>query len=984
MEKWTGVHPQKRTTVQGLRPAGNLPGDLWLFAVLGVSGVAASHFNVSIPHTDMYFEVRWAFGYLGFALLRRFWATILLAGLLSGGGPHEIPLTLAFSGNMLYAVPCLALVRFSHQHLLSRCRNVWWFAAGWFLLVLVCYQLFNTPVLWGLLALLRDVPVLPMILSGWRDQPWLVESLIVGIICASGMTAIRSHLALLQGRHELAITLDAIGDGVIATDARGRIVRMNPVARSLTGWPLPEALGQPVESVFRIVNTRTGEPAENPVSRVLREGTLVGLANHTCLIAKEGAEYQIADSAAPIFEADGRLVGTVMVFRDVTREYRDRQALRESEHRFRSFVENANDLVYALSPEGIFTYVSPNWSEAFGEPPESAVGRSFEPYVHPEDIHLCRGFLAEVLQSGERQSSVEYRVRQPDGTWHWHTSKGSPLRNDAGEVIGYVGIARDVNRRKQMEEALHRRTEELELAQRIARIGNWSFDPHTETITWSQEMYPIFGRDPEAGPLSIRDHYAVLHPEDYKLCADALSGALEKGEDYELTYCIRVPDQGIKHLQTLGKVVQDPDGRVLQVFGTTQDITEQVQIREEKAELEAQFHQAQKLESVGRLAGGVAHDLNNLLAPILGYSEMLLEDFSEDDARRASVEEIARACMRARDLVRQLLAFSRKQPLEFKPIDLNSVLKRFEKLLRRTLREDIAVIIDPAPDLPLIEADVGQLEQVIMNLAVNAQDAMEEGGALTIETVSAELDADYAAAHQGVAPGDFVLLSISDTGRGMDAETRERLFEPFFTTKAKDKGTGLGLATVYGIVKQHGGNIWVYSEIGEGTVIKVYLPVSEAAGTAEEVIPESAADQSGSETILLVEDDDGVRALSRSILERYGYTVRVADSGQSAMDIVDGCSHPIHLLLTDVVMPDMNGKELFKRIGPRCSNLRVLFMSGYTDNVIANRGVLDSGVHFIQKPFTVKDLATKVREVLDEKPPSASSDSNGSCREDSR
>jgi len=537
---------------------------------------------------------------------------------------------------------------------------------------------------------------------------------------------------------------------------------MNPVAGSLTGWSLPEALGRPVESVFRIVDARTREPAENPVARVLREGTVVGLANHTCLIAKDGAEYQIADSAAPIYEADGRLVGTVMVFRDVTREYHDREALRESEHRFRSFVENAKDLVYALSPEGIFTYVSPNWAEAFGEPPESAVGRSFEPYVHPEDIHLCRGFLEEVLQSGERQSSVEYRVRNPDGAWHWHTSKGSPLRNDAGEVIGYVGIARDVTRRKQMEEAL--RTSEARYRSLTENFPNGAlflFDREFRYLVANGKGFAAVGLTPEAveGKMIwevFTEHWNFIRPH---------AEAVLRGEEseYEIEYRGRI------FSNRLFPIVED-DRVIRQGIVISQDITDQLQTQKEKAELEAQFHQAQKLESVGRLAGGVAHDLNNLLSPILGYSEMLLEDFREDDARRDSTEEIVRACMRARDLVRQLLAFSRKQPLEFKPIDLNSVLARFEKLLRRTLREDIAVIVNPAPDLPQIEGDVGQLEQVIMNLAVNAQDAMEEGGALAIETAAAELDADYAAAHQGVAPGDYVLLSISDTGQGMDAD----------------------------------------------------------------------------------------------------------------------------------------------------------------------------------------------------------------------
>ncbi len=398
------------------------------------------------------------------------------------------------------------------------------------------------------------------------------------------------------------------------------------------------------------------------------------------------------------------------------------------------------------------------------------------------------------------------------------------------------------------------------------------------------------------------------------------------------------------------------------------DITERKQAEAEKTQLEKQFYQAQKLESIGRLAGGVAHDLNNLLTPILGYSEMLLLNVDENDADEEPLREIVNASKRARDLVRQLLAFSRKQALQYKNFDMNRLLCDFEKLLRRTIREDVAIHMNLAESLPLIKGDVGQLEQVVMNLVVNAQDAMPDGGQLTLETARVELDESYSAEHKGAAPGPYVMLIISDTGSGMDSDTREHLFEPFFTTKEKDRGTGLGLATVYGIVKQHGGNIWVYSEPGFGTVFKIYLPVSTDSPNSHESASKapSKSDLNGSETILLVEDDHQVRKLTLAVLKQQGYRVLAAENGKEGLAMLDQHNGPVHLLLTDVIMPEMNGKRLFERISQTYSDVRVLYMSGYTDNVIAHHGVIDPGVHFIQKPFNVKDLAAKVREVLDQ------------------
>ena len=393
------------------------------------------------------------------------------------------------------------------------------------------------------------------------------------------------------------------------------------------------------------------------------------------------------------------------------------------------------------------------------------------------------------------------------------------------------------------------------------------------------------------------------------------------------------------------------------------DLTERKRAEEEREKLQAQLIQAQKIEAIGKLAGGVAHDLNNLLFPILGYSEMMLEDPSLDDVRREAIGAIMQAGFRARDLVRQLLAFSRKQTLEYKPLDLNKAVADFEKLLRRTIREDIEIRILPAPDVPLVMADIGQVEQVLMNLAINAQDAMPDGGCLTIETAPAELDAQYAATHRDVKPGAYVRLAVSDTGCGMDAEISHRLFEPFFSTKG-EKGTGLGLATVHGIVKQHGGHIWVYSEVGKGTTFKVYLPLSEKANHEEKNDDKETAALHGTENILLVEDDEQARRLGMAMLERQGYSVLAAADGRIALELLEKHDGPLHLLLTDVILPGMNGRELAAKIVEKYPELKVLFMSGYTDNVIGHHGVLEKGVNFIQKPFTINALAAKIREVL--------------------
>ena len=394
------------------------------------------------------------------------------------------------------------------------------------------------------------------------------------------------------------------------------------------------------------------------------------------------------------------------------------------------------------------------------------------------------------------------------------------------------------------------------------------------------------------------------------------------------------------------------------VQGIARDVTD-------RKLLEEQFRQSQKMEAIGQLAGGVAHDFNNLLTAINGYTSLSLQRLDEQNPIRPYLEEVKKAGDRAANLTRQLLAFGRKQILQPIPLDLNGTVSDMNKMLRRLIGEDINLSAKLATDLKPIKADPGQIEQVLMNLVVNARDAMPQGGRLTIETANVELDREYARGHVGVQPGNYVMLAVSDTGTGMSEETRARIFEPFFTTKEKGKGTGLGLSTVYGIVQQSGGSIWVYSEPNQGTSFKVYLPRLEAPMKADSEKPAAETGPRGSETVLLVEDEEVVRGLATHILEDAGYKVLAARGGAEAIQFCTQPAEQIDLLLTDVVMPETSGKEVAERVTALMPHTKVLFMSGYTDQAIVHHGVLDSNVEFIQKPFTPLGLSKKVREVLD-------------------
>jgi two-component system cell cycle sensor histidine kinase/response regulator CckA len=449
----------------------------------------------------------------------------------------------------------------------------------------------------------------------------------------------------------------------------------------------------------------------------------------------------------------------------------------------------------------------------------------------------------------------------------------------------------------------------------------------------------------------------AVHPEDRDRAGQAWSNAVKNRSAYGTQFRVLRNDGEYRDLLARGVPVLEDDGSVREWVGTCTDITDQRQ-------LEEQFQKAQKMEAMGKLAGGIAHDFNNLLGVIIGYSDLLLASKQPDHVSRHEVEQIKKAGQRAASLTLQLLAFSRNQVLMPKVLDLNTVVRETSKMLLRLIGEHIELVTRLSPTVDHVRADPTQIEQVIVNLAINARDAMPKGGKLTIGTLNAKLDQPHGG-HRNIDadPGNYVLLTVSDTGIGMDKKTQDRVFEPFFTTKEKGKGTGLGLATVYGIVKQSDGYIWIYSEVGKGTTVKIYMPrVKEKVNEVhlERTIPIPP----GSGTILLVEDEDSLRELSHKLLESMGYTVIEAANGADAIRIAGQCVDPIQLLVTDVVMPGMSGRELAELLVASHSKMRVLYVSGYTDDVIVHYTMLEPGVAFLQKPFTLDDLAKKIQESL--------------------
>ncbi|HXG55776.1 MAG TPA: PAS domain S-box protein [Vicinamibacterales bacterium] len=690
----------------------------------------------------------------------------------------------------------------------------------------------------------------------------------------------------------------------------------------------------------------------------------------------------------PMFESDGCYAGTLAMVRDISERRAAELALRQTT---RDLVERTNVLemqgallkeqaaILDLPADAIIVRTLKNqvafWSRGargmYGWSSAEALGRRVEELIDADCPETFEEICAALFIAGHWEGEGSHRCK--DGTHIDVASRWTVQRDGTGAPVRILSISHDISARRKSEIERARLAEELKrqtavlretearttYALSAARMGVWEIDPKTRLVTWSGTMPSLYGVTAAEAPRSSDEFLQLVHPDDRVMLQNALEAAVANRTELRIEFRAIWPDGTVHWYSGLAQVIYDEGGTPVRVLGVDTEISE-------RKSLEAQFQQSQKMEAVGQLAGGVAHDFNNLMTVVLGYSEFVIETLGVSDPRRADLDEVVRAGQRATALTRQLLAFSRKQVLQPTNVDLNALVLGMEDMLARLIGEDIIVEHTLAPDLWAVRADVGQLEQVLMNLTVNARDAMPTGGRLSFHTSNVELEEPDAHSF-GIGAGCYVLLAVADNGTGMTESVRQRLFEPFFTTKLPGKGTGLGLATVYGILKQTGGTVSVTSTPGAGTTFDVYLPCV-VEGDPQALVPaapERGGTSRGHETILIVEDEDGVRLLTRRILEQSGYRVFDASDAAHAEAVFAKHAKEIDLLLTDVVMPGISGAKLFARLQEQQPGLKVLYLSGYTQGAIVEQGPLGPGIELLQKPFTAAALNERVREVIE-------------------
>lgn len=717
---------------------------------------------------------------------------------------------------------------------------------------------------------------------------------------------------------------------------------VNDAAVNLYGYSREEFLAmtikdiQPAEDVPMLLEAMGKMPAGSGAAGLWRhrkkDGTIIDAEITSHFLVFSGRPAELVSST------------------DVT----DRQKAQAATAQLAAIVTSSSDGIISKTLEGTIVSWNAGAERLYGYSSQEAVGRPISILVPADCADEVPGIL-EKIKRGEIVDRYETVHLRKDGTQLRVELTICPIHDHAGRIVGASAVARDITEFMRAVTALRESEERFRLFVEHTPAAIAMFDREMRYVATSRRWLT----DYRLGEQNIigRFHYDVfpgLPPHWRDIHQRCLAGAVEKSEEDTFIG----PDGKTEWVRWEMRPWRDQEGAIAGTLLFSEVITE-------RKKLEEQLLQSSKIEAIGQLAGGVAHDFNNLLTIISGYSQLLADNSGIEQPAQAHAKEILRASDRAAALTRQLLAFSRRQVLAPQVLDLNSVVANVDKMLRRLIGEDIDLVTHLEPNLGRVKADPGQVEQVIMNLAVNARDAMAEGGNLTLETANVDMDAAYAAAHPPAATGPYVMLAVSDTGVGMDAETKAHIFEPFFTTKGPGKGTGLGLATVYGIVKQSNGYIWVYSELGRGTTFKIYLPRIAEAATPSQTTELPRETHRAAETVLVAEDEVGVRSLVRQVLNAHGYRVIEAARGDEAIALSKSHQGPIHLLVTDVVMPQMSGRELATRLSALYPDLKVLFMSGYTSEGIVHNGVLERDTAFIQKPFTPSALARKVGEVLD-------------------
>jgi PAS domain S-box-containing protein len=737
---------------------------------------------------------------------------------------------------------------------------------------------------------------------------------------------------------------------------------VSPSIIRLRGFTAEEVMEQTIDQVLTPDSLQKVSKVFEEELRLEADGTAGPDRTRTLELEeykKDGSTIWAENILSFIRDENKKPIEILTVARDVTERKRSEKLLLESEEKYRLLADNTLDCIWLMGMDMVFTYINPAIYKMTGFTVEEWVGSKLQDHCDEKNFEK----IATIIQSNIEKIPdnpgvmLEAVMLKKNGDPFSVEISGKILLDEKGEPFGLQGVTRDITQRRLSEQAL-KESEERFKTLHNASFGGIAIHDKGIILDCNQGLSEITGYS-MAELIGMDGLLLIAEKSKDAVMNNILSGYEKPYESFGLhksgkEYPLRIEARAMPYK---GKTVRTVEFR---------DITEQKQAEKEREKLQAQLIQAQKMESVGRLAGGVAHDYNNALSVIIGFTELAIDEVDPDGIVRENLDEVFSAAKRAADITRQLLAFARKQTIAPKVLDLNENVESMLKMLRRLIGEDIDLAWLPKAGLWPVKVDPSQIDQILANLSVNARDAIQNVGRISIETENCILDEIYCAEHTGFVPGEFVLLSVSDNGCGMGKDILDNIFEPFFTTKDMDKGTGLGLATVYGIVKQNNGFINVYSEPGQGTTVKIYLPrhVGKVKNNLKEI---SAVIPSGhGETILLVEDDLSILKLARNILEGLDYIVLTAGTPGKGIGLAEKYDGEIHLLVTDVIMPEMNGRELSERLQLLYPDIKHMFMSGYTADVIAHHGVLNEGVRFIQKPFSRIDLAISVRKTLDE------------------
>jgi two-component system cell cycle sensor histidine kinase/response regulator CckA len=729
----------------------------------------------------------------------------------------------------------------------------------------------------------------------------------------------------------------------------GTILRVNQAELDLLGYTRDEYVGR---------NIMEFHDDRSVIEDILRRVTSGEVLHEypARLRCKDGSIKDVLIDSSVFFD-DGQFKHTRSFTRDVTTE---RQA-QEATARLAAIVASSTDGIISKTLDGVVTSWNAAAERIFGYTETEMVGQPIFRLI-PEEYHDAeRDLLAQIGQGEPVEVSEAERITKDGRRIHISVSV-SPIHDSQGRVIGASSIKRDITERKQAAETLRQSQERLQLALKAARMGTWRWDVTTNALSWDEGLENLYDLAPDETITRYEQFIERVHQDDRAFVESSVQRALDGGGlDYE--FRIVLPNGLVRWLADQGRVVRDQSGELLYMTGVCLDVTD-------RKHAEERLRQAQRMESVGQLAGGIAHEANNMMSVVLGCADYVLQRSDLSEPVRQDVAQIWKAAKRTAGVTQQLLAFSRRQMLQPQVLDLNATVRSLEPILTRTLGESSGLRMHLSASLGRVRADPGQLEQVLINLTLNARDAMQDGGRLTIETMNVVLDPRYVAAKpvETLKPGEYAALIVTDTGHGMDRETLSRIFEPFFTTKGVGQGTGLGLSTVYGIVKQSGGFIWAYSEPGLGTTFKLYFPLVstiDEVTDAPETIPPALPD----EVVLIAEDEPMVRGIMARTLRDNGYGVLEAADGREALEILEARGGDVSLIIADVVMPGLGGREMAARLAQRWPRVSVLFTSGYTGLDVVRRGLMEEGREFIQKPLAPDELIRKVRQMVDERVP---------------